>query len=309
MKKLTALVLALIMTMCAMVMFTACDTSVDDEDESDSGENTVVNYSAGAAGMTINDERKEEVDFSHVYYSSTIVVVSAKDKAYADVASLSGLTVGVQEGTSGDLIVSAAKTEAGYEYTDYDENDNEITKTVKVDASTEVRQYKQYALAFADLKAGRIEAIVMDKLPAQTMMVNADSEGAYTAIDAADLLFEDFGIALKKGDTEFAAMVNAVIDEWVADGTMTKYVEYYEALAAGETPDAGDLKVTWDFGNAKSVLTMYTESGFAPFEFVMSGKITGVDVAIMSEVAVRNNMKLVVKDVAFDTITACVKGN
>lgn len=124
----------------------------------------------GAAGLTINDERKEEVDFSSIYYSSTLVVVSAKDKSISSVKDLAGLTVGVQEGTSGDLIISAAKTDKGHVFTDYDADGNEVEKVVKIDAATEVKQYKQYALALADLKAGRIDAILMDKLPAQTML-------------------------------------------------------------------------------------------------------------------------------------------
>lgn len=127
------------------------------------------------------------------------------------------------------------------------------------------------------------------------------------AIDAADLISEDFGIAVKKGNTELLAMVNAVVDEWVQNGTMTKYVDYYDAIAKGEQADANGLKVEWDFGDATEVLTVYTESGFAPFEFVSNEKIIGVDIAIMNEVAVRNNMKVEVKDVAFDTITTCVK--
>jgi len=132
-------------------------------------------YAVGAAGLTINDERKEEVDFSNIYYSSTLVVVSAKEKGITSVKDLSGLTVGVQEGTSGDLIISAAKTKTGYSFVDYDENDNEVTKVVTVSAETEIKQYKQYSLALADLKAGRIDAILMDKLPALTMLANSEN--------------------------------------------------------------------------------------------------------------------------------------
>ena len=56
------------------------------------------------------------------------------------------------------------------------ENDagEEITVKITVDASTSVQRYKQYALAFADLKAGRIDAILMDKLPALTMLAVAN---------------------------------------------------------------------------------------------------------------------------------------
>lgn len=117
----------------------------------------------GAAGITINDERKQAVDFSHVYSSSTLVVVS-KDGQYKSVKDLAGKTVGVQEGTSGDLIISAAKG-AGYVYEN--EDGNEVV--VKADGAT-VKQYKQYALALQDLKNGRIDAILMDKIPAELML-------------------------------------------------------------------------------------------------------------------------------------------
>ena len=136
----------------------------------------------------------------------------------------------------------------------------------------------------------------------------------FVATDAADLLQEDFGIAVKKGNSELLEAVNKVIDEWVKDGTMTKYVDYYTALAdyeAGkdgvEKPEAGDLATTWDFGSATEVITVYTESGFAPFEFISNGNVIGVDIAIMSQVAVNMGKKLDVKDVAFDTIPTCVE--
>ncbi|MBQ4091657.1 MAG: transporter substrate-binding domain-containing protein [Clostridia bacterium] len=129
------------------------------------------------------------------------------------------------------------------------------------------------------------------------------------AVDAVDLLQEDFGIAVKKGNTALLNMINEVVDAWVADGTMAKYLDYYSALANGEAPEANGLKTSWDFGNATEVLTVYTESGFAPFEFVVNGEVVGVDIAIMNEVAAKNNMKVEIKDVIFDTITTCVKGH
>lgn len=128
----------------------------------------------GAAGLTINEERAEMVDFSSIYYSSTLVVVSAKGSSISSVKDLSGKKVGVQEGTSGDLIVSKAATDEGHSYTFENEDGEEETVTIKIDASTTVSRYKQYALAFADLKAGRIDAILMDKLPALTMLAIAE---------------------------------------------------------------------------------------------------------------------------------------
>ncbi len=139
-------------------------------------------------------------------------------------------------------------------------------------------------------------------------------DGEFVATDATDLLKEDFGIAVKKGNTALLEEVNKVIDAWVADGTMTKYVDYYTDLADYEAgvegvakPEAGDLKVSWDFGSATEVITVYTESGFAPFEFMSNGKVIGVDIAIMSQVALNMGKKLDVQDVLFDTIPTCVQ--
>jgi polar amino acid transport system substrate-binding protein len=54
-------------------------------------------------------------------------------------------------------------------------------------------------------------------------------------------------------------------------------------------------------------LIMATEAGFAPYEYYSDGKIVGVDVDIAREIAKELGKKLVVKDVAFDSIITEVK--
>ena len=54
-------------------------------------------------------------------------------------------------------------------------------------------------------------------------------------------------------------------------------------------------------------LIMVTEASFAPFEYYSDGKIVGVDVDIAKEIADRLGRKLVVKDVAFDSIITEIK--
>ena len=49
-------------------------------------------------------------------------------------------------------------------------------------------------------------------------------------------------------------------------------------------------------------LVVYTEAGFAPFEYTKSGKIQGVDVDIMNLVGEELGKEVVFKNVAFDTI-------
>lgn len=149
-----------------------------------------------------------------------------------------------------------------------------------------------------------------------TSVACGEPKKEYVAIDAQDLLTEDFGIAVRKGNDALMAAVNDVVDKWVLNGTMTKYVDYYTDLAAYEenpdentAPVAGDLKLTWDFGNATETITVFTESGFAPFEFISGNDIIGVDIAIMNEVAENLGKKIEIKDIDFNVIPAEVQNS
>lgn len=54
-------------------------------------------------------------------------------------------------------------------------------------------------------------------------------------------------------------------------------------------------------------LVMVTEAGFAPYEYYENGEVVGVDVDIAREIAKYLGKKLVVKDIAFDSIINEVK--
>ena len=60
--------------------------------------------------------------------------------------------------------------------------------------------------------------------------------------------------------------------------------------------------VTFTGCEANQTLVVYTEAGFAPFEYVSGGKIVGVDVDIMNLVGEKLGKKVVFENVAFDTI-------
>lgn len=59
----------------------------------------------------------------------------------------------------------------------------------------------------------------------------------------------------------------------------------------------------------KGTLTLVTEAGFAPYEYYSNGEIVGVDIDIARKIADSLNMKLVIKDVAFDSIISEIKTN
>ena len=59
-------------------------------------------------------------------------------------------------------------------------------------------------------------------------------------------------------------------------------------------------------GCSKDTLVVYTEAGFAPFEYVSEGKINGVDVDIMNMVGEKLGKEVVFENVSFDTIVDAV---
>lgn len=58
-------------------------------------------------------------------------------------------------------------------------------------------------------------------------------------------------------------------------------------------------------GNANTLI-VYTEAGFAPFEYIQDGKIVGVDVDIMNKVGEKLGKKIKFESVGFDTIVDTV---
>lgn len=59
-------------------------------------------------------------------------------------------------------------------------------------------------------------------------------------------------------------------------------------------------------GCSNNTLTVYTEAGFAPFEYTADGKIVGVDVEIMELVGKKLGKNVVFENVGFDTIIDAV---
>lgn len=107
----------------------------------------------GAAGITINDERKETLDFSTPYVSSIQYIISAKDQAYTKLDQLAGKKIGVQKGTTGSFLVEEA-----------------IKSGVLKDTGATLVEYDSGPVAFTALKTGKIDFIVLDKLPALSLV-------------------------------------------------------------------------------------------------------------------------------------------
>lgn len=169
----------------------------------------------GAAGITINDTRKKTVDFSNPYSSTEqYVVVAAGNDTIKNIGDLKGKSIGVQEGTTSDLLIEKLI------------NDGTL-------AGSTLTPYKAPAVAAASI--GKIDAVVTDKLTAQ--IIEANNSGKYVAFklvnaDGSDVAeVEEYGIAVSKGSTELLEVINEVIKELTENGSIEKWTQEFTDLA------------------------------------------------------------------------------
>ena len=170
------------------------------------------------AGMTITDERKQSVLFSDPYFNATQVVILPENSEIATQDDLKGKRIGVQMGTTGDLLVSEESFGAG-----------------------EVSRYNKGMDAALDLVNGRLDAVVIDTLPAKQFV--ASLTGLVVREDIlVDVEVESYGIAVQLGQEELIAKINASLARMMEDGTydaiLVKYVADDEVVEGeGETAE------------------------------------------------------------------------
>ena len=154
-----------------------------------------------AAGITVTEDRKMQVDFSVPYVRTGIVFVYAKDKPFEKAEQAKGKKVGVQNGT----------TSADF---------------VRKDLGQEPEMFDSPASAFAALKAGKVDVVIADIDPAKAVIKGQDG------YDISDLLtVEEYAVAIKKGQPELLATVNKVINGLKDSGELDKITDDMTAKA------------------------------------------------------------------------------
>lgn len=214
----------------------------------------------GAAGITINDERKLEVDFSNAYFSSVQYIISGKDEAYTSLEDLAGKIIGVQKGTTGALMVTDAIN--GTE----DEDGNHVAGVLEGTGAS-VLEYDTGAVAFTAMKNGKCNFVVIDELPAKKIV---DGQANYVANAVEGVEVEEYGFCVDKDaskNAEILAAMNKVIGDLGLQG-IQDVVDYYTSISKDEEPTVTIKKVDLS-DNKAGTLEVYTCSGFEPYEFVI----------------------------------------
>lgn len=150
-------------------------------------------YDAVVGSMTITDERDEVVDFVGPYYTTKRAIFTKAESDITSVSQLDDVQVGV---TLGETHEEWAR-ERGYN----------------------VRTYKGLPELLLELDNGRVDVIVNDSIAAILAMTEKGQD--FAIID--DLETDEFGagIAIREGNPELAAEMQAALDSIMEDGTYT----------------------------------------------------------------------------------------
>lgn len=152
------------------------------------------------SGMTVTEDRKENVDFTHTYQTAIQNVIVPSNSDIKAIDDLKGKKIGVIEGYTGDLY---ATDDFGEEF---------------------ISRYHKNTDGFQSLKSGRIDAFIIDDQVAKALV--AEDGGDYKILDSAYAL-EEYAIAVKKGNKEILDMLNSAIDEMKSNGELQKIISKY----------------------------------------------------------------------------------
>lgn len=151
------------------------------------------------AAMTITDERKEEVNFSVPYYTAKQVMIVKEDSDIAVATDMADKRIVVIQGYTGQICVE----DMGYEF----------------------QAFKKGSEAILELVNGKCDVVVIDSATAQKYV--SDHEGLKIVEDATAFDSEEYGIAVKKDNTELLEQINEVLNKMIADGTINELSAKY----------------------------------------------------------------------------------
>ena len=163
-------------------------------------------YDFGMAGITINEERLNQVNFTDSYATGVQVVIVNEGSKITSVDDLfaegANNVVGTQEGTTGFIYASDEIEAAGL---------------------GEVKSFEKTTDAATALLNNQIDCIILDNEPAKSIV----AKNAGLKILDTEYSVEDYAIAINKDNTELLNAVNGALQELIADGTVENIVNKY----------------------------------------------------------------------------------
>lgn len=159
------------------------------------------------SGLTIDVLDPEAYCISMAYSDNSQVILTTADSGISTLADLAGKVVGVQLGTSADILLQ-----------------NEQAELAATFANGEPMRFENYNVCFTELMANSIDAIAID-YPVAMNKIQEYGEG-YVILDES-IASEKYGICFRKDDTELCEAVEGAFMQLVDDGTYLALAEKY----------------------------------------------------------------------------------
>lgn len=172
----------------------------------------------GMAGISNTPKRDESVDFStNVFDSSQMIIVRADNTTINGPMDLAGKTVAVQAGTIGNWL---AEMDEDYAY-NFDDDGNVLLDEPILGEPKTVTKLSSGLMAIQQVKNGQADAVILDKLPAQTIVNNLNAEGgAQLKILEVSVYDDAYAFAIGEGNTALKEWIDKAIAELKEDGTL-----------------------------------------------------------------------------------------
>lgn len=159
------------------------------------------------SGLTIDVIDPEAYSISMAYSDNSQMILTRKGSGIETLDDVAGKTVGLQLGTSADILLSD-----GGDAADFGATFGELVR------------YPNYNVCFTDLTAGAIDAVAIDiGVAAGKIAVYGDDYYMVEEPFAA----EKYGICFRKDDAELCAQVEGAFMQLVEDGTYVALAEKY----------------------------------------------------------------------------------
>ena len=153
-------------------------------------------------GYTINDDRKKKVDFSVPYLKNQQVIVTLSNSSIKNKEDLKGKKIGAQNESSA---ISAMEKEEDL-YSSFN-GGSAIT-------------FEDNNQALMDLEAGRIDAVVADEILVR-YYISLKGENKFNILDE-NFGEEEYGVGIRKGDSEMVEAFNEAYKELQDEGTLAE---------------------------------------------------------------------------------------
>ena len=175
------------------------------------------------SAITITDERKQSMDFTSPYFDAVQLIAVKTNSKVNKFDDLKKLKVGVQTGTTGDEVVTKLQGKN----------------------SPNIKRFESTPIALKELEAGGIDAVVADNGVIINYVTNNPTAKFKSVTDKA-FQPEQYGLAVKKGNSELLGKLNKGLAEIKSDGTYDQlYTKYFGAApkpAAAAAPASAASK-------------------------------------------------------------------